>query len=57
MEVQVGGGGVVISRSTVASLAKNSKYFSLEKERTHRYRKTQSTKTDKVRGEFRIWRE
>jgi hypothetical protein len=50
-------GGVVISRSTVASLAKNAKYFSLEKERTHRYRKTQSTKTDKVRGEFRIWRE
>jgi hypothetical protein len=36
MEVQVGGGGVVISRSTVTSLAKNSKYFSLEKERTHR---------------------
>lgn len=39
MEVQGGGGGgdgVVTSRSTVTSLAKNSKYFSLEKKRTRR---------------------
>jgi hypothetical protein len=56
--MEVVGGAVVISHSTVASLAKNSKYFSLEKERTHTsHRKNLSTKTDKVRGEFRIWRQ